>query len=470
MKMGDIIANSFGRTLERIAGYRAFGWNTKHNHYKDFGWPEHLTFEDFLRMYERNSLAASAVDRTVDKTWETNPQLWEDEKPRQSQLEKDIQRHFDKAGIWRSLKTVDLRSLVGRYSAAILMFADGRPFSEEVGPMKNDISSLVGIIPAWEGQLTAGEVNKDQTSPDYGKPLYFNFNEAYVGGGNQVRQIRIHHSRVIVWSEDGTLNGDSALKPGFNDLIDAEKIKGAGGEGFWKTSRGAPIIEAAEGVKPSEVARAMGVEVKEMHNKINEALENFQSGFDKGLLLGGMTAKPLTISLPSPEPFFNISIQGFAASFKMPIRILVGNQTGERASSEDSKEWAKVNMGRRSSLVIPCIRSLIDRLVKFKVLKDQEWTIGWEDLTEATASEKMERASKMSEINSRTVPGDEPAFFPDEIREAAGFKPLLEVEAERNPHDPDGEDETEGVNPPQPKEDEDEPEESKGKRQDPGEL
>lgn len=443
------------RTMTGLSGYHRSDLSAKHNHYKDFGWPDDPQFEDFYRMYQRNSLATAAVNTTISKSWETYPELWESEKPTESQTEKDVRLHFRKIRFWWKLREVDLRSMVGRYSAAVLLLADGQTLDKPVGRLSR-IEDLVGVIPAWENQLRAGDLETNDTSPDYGKPRFYYFSERVGKAG--ARDVKIHPDRVVIWSEDGTMDGESALKPGFNDLIDAEKIKGAGGEGFWKTSRGAPIIQAPDGVKPSDVARAMGVETKDVLDKINEQLESFQQGFDKGLMLGGMTATPLSISLPSPEPFFNISVQSFSASVTIPYRILLGNQTGERASSEDSREWSKTNMSRRINLCMPGIQEVIDRLVEWGAIPNADWTIGWQDLTEATAEERMDRAAKLAEINSKTIPGDEPAFYPNEIREAAGYDPLDEIDKVRG--EDDGEDDP-LADPPKPEDDEIDPPDKK---------
>lgn len=453
--MNMIINRAIDGIRMRLA-QASLGYTGKRDHYRDFGWPKELRFVDFKRMYERNSLATAAVDKTVAKTWETNPALWEHERPLESRLEKEIAEHFEDFNIWRGMMETDRRSMVGQYAAFIMMLADEKPFDQPVERVAPGITSLLGVVPCWENQLKPVTYNEDQLSPDYGKPIMFEFTEYARDNPATHRTIRVHADRVIVWSEDGTLDGRSVLEPGYNDLLDAEKVRGAGGEGFWKTARGAPIIEAGEGQSPASVAKNMGVTPAELIDKINNQLDDFQQGFDKGLMLGGMTAKPLQISLPNPDGFHSIPVNCFAASVNMPVRILLGNQTGERASTEDAKEWAKANMARRSNLAVPVIRGFIRRLVKFGILPDVRWTIGWDDLTEATAAEKLDRSAKMSDINAKTLPGDIPAFLPDEIREAAGYKPLEEVDESRMRDEPSDTDEDDGEDNPPPGEEEDE--------------
>lgn len=441
----------------------------KHDHYADFGWPEQLTFADFHRMYSRNSLAKAGVRKTRLKTWQDDPEIWEDETGNQTPAERQIAEYFTRIRVWHSLALADERSMVGRYAGVILRFADGKNFDQPVGQVSG-LEGLVEVIPVWEGQLTVSSWHNNPIDwQNYGQPKMFTYRENAVGQakGSQQRDVNIHPDRIIIWSEDGSMEGESALQAGFNDLIDAEKVKGAGGEGFWKSARGAPIIEAPDGVKPQDVAKALGLDKDDTNgvlDAINDQIESFQQGFDKGLMLGGLKASPMTIALPQPEQFFNAPTMSFAASLGIPIKILLGSQTGERASTEDSKEWNTTIMARRLNYCAPLIRKFVARLVQFGVLEDKNWTVGWADLTEATPSERMTRAKDMATINNTqagSVPKAPPAktddgeraqqfkenalddplgqpasqtvFTIDEIREAAGYKGLDRMK--KSPYD-----------------------------------
>jgi hypothetical protein len=431
------IINRAERTLSSLfPGF--YSGSTKHDHYKDYGWPDQPSFEQFHRMYCRNGLASAAVDKTVAKTWETAPALWETEKPTDTTLERAIRKRFAQLRVWQNLANVDRRGMVGAYAGAILLLGDGKKLEEPVDRVPGGINGLAGIIPAWEGQLKVVEWDTREDSETYGLPRFYQFDEAAVGDPSNVsrRQIRIHPDRVLIWSEDGTVNGYSMLEPGYNDLIDAEKVKGAGGEGFWKSARGAPVIEAPQGMSMQDVLKGLGAETSaEAIQKINDQIDDFQQGFDKGLMLGGMTAKPMQIALPQPKEFFNIAVQSFAASMQIPIRILLGNETGERASTEDAREWAQTNMGRRETIVLPALDEFVRRLVQWGILPAKEWVIGWASLLDVTPDQQLDRAAKMSTINAQTLPGDDPAFLPNEIREAAGFEAIAGGDEHGEPED-----------------------------------
>lgn len=427
----SLLANATGFMRDRLQRMFpfAYGSSTKHDYGKDYGWPDQLTFAHFHRLYTRSGLAAAGVDKTIAKTWETMPALWEDEKPAESPAEAVIRKHFDKRNIWRAMMEADRRSMVGEYAGAIILLRDGQPLEKPVTRVPRGIEGIAGIIPAWQGQLTVAEWDEVETSETYGEPLYYQFDETAVSNSTNTkpRQVRIHRDRMLIWSDDGTLNCRSALEPGYNDVADAEKIKGAGGEGFWKSSRGAPIIEAPQGITPEDLRKGMGARtIEEVKDSLNDKVREFQDGFDQALMLGGFSAKPLTITLPQPKEFWEPCVQSFAASLGIPFKVLVGNITGERASTEDAEEWARTCMSRRENRALPILREFVDRLVAWGVLNKRDWTIGWTSLLEASPDDKLDRAAKMSQINQQA--GSELVFLPDEIREEAGYKVADEVE------------------------------------------
>ncbi|WP_312595471.1 anti-CBASS protein Acb1 family protein [Brevundimonas sp.] len=441
MSARHLLANAATRSIQAMFPGFFFGAQ-KHNHAADFGYPDQVSFELAFDAYCRNPLARAAVDKTVGKTWEDNPYLQEFQRDGteggdqgETGLEADIRQRFADLRIWQHLAECDRRSLVGCYSGLILRFADSKAFKEPVDTVSGGLMGLVEVIPAWEGQLTVSTWDTDEKSEGYGQPTMFSFAESAVGQQKQPRTFEIHPDRVIVWSPDGTLNGRSALEPGYNALLDMEKIRGGGGEGFWKNAKSGLSLEIDKDAKIENMAQAMGVPVAEVVDKIDEQVEGFNKGFDKSLLLSGIKATPMQVNLPSPEHFFAVAAQSFAASWSIPMKVLIGSQTGERASTEDSEEWAKVNMGRRTNQAVPAIMTFVNRLERVKVLPQKDWFLSWTDLTESSMGEKIDRAVKMADVNSKQ-PSGEIVFTGDDIRAVVGMEPLSDAERFRDEADP----------------------------------
>lgn len=203
-----------------------------------------------------------------------------------------------------------------------------------------------------------------------------------------------------------------------------EKVSGAGGEGFWKNAKSAPVLNIEPEARLADLATALGVPEDQIADKLDEVVGDWQKGFDQLLMLQGIKADTLGITLPQPEEFYRIALQAYAASISCPMRILVGMQTGERASTEDAREWAQAAMARRSNIVRPNIMSVVNRLERVGILPERDWHLDWSDLTEATMAEKIDRADKMASVNQKQGHFGEPVFSGDEIREAVDMEPL----------------------------------------------
>ncbi|KQU96792.1 hypothetical protein ASD00_18245 [Ensifer sp. Root31] len=454
------LANYAQRRLSSMFPSFFANGNTKHDHYKDFGYPENLSFMQVYRMYCRNGVAAAGVNKTIGKTWQDNPFLLEEERDGsqggeddETTLEREIRQRFDDLRLWARLAEADRMSMVGAYAGIILRFADSKRFDQPVDHVGGGLDGLVEIIPAWEGQLQVSQWDTDETSETYGQPKMFQFNESAVDTTiKQPRNLVIHPDRVIIWSKDGTVHGSSALEPGYNSLVDMEKVRGAGGEGFWKNAKSAPVLEVDKDAKIDMMARAMGVAVEDLADKMNEQVAEYNAGFDQLLMIMGMQAKQLNVTLPSPEHFYAIALQDFGASMNMPVKILVGMQTGERASQEDASEWAQTNMSRRANQTVPNIMSLVNRLERVGILPEKDWHLDWTDLTEASIVEKIDRANKMADVNTKLKDSGEWGFTPEEIRGAAGYEPLKDADKYRDDVEDDETAAAVGTKPPTKKE------------------
>lgn len=434
VKLKNMLVNMTRRLDSLFPGY--FGVDTKHNHYRDYGWPISPEFAQFYAMYDRNGIGFAAIDQIASKTYQDNPQfVIGDDVHEQTSQEKTIEDHLKKIRFWQNFADADRRGMVGRYGALILRFADGRRFQEEVGTVPGGIEGLVEVIPAWEEQLRVSQWDEDELSENYGKPTMYDFQESRVGQDDNQRnprQFSVHPDRVIIFSRDGSIHDNSILKPGFNDLLTIEKVSGAGGEGFWKNAKSTPVLNVDEKANISKLQTLLGASsTDDLKTKIGEQVENWQKGFDKLLMLQGIEAKTLGVTLPSdPDKFFGLPLNSFAASANIPVKILIGSQTGERASVEDVKEFNKTISSRRENEIRPTINTFLEMMVDYQVMPNADWQTAWEDLTDSTPEEKTDRADKMASTNQKMVGTGEIVYTTGEIREAAGYPAELPEEAE----------------------------------------
>lgn len=425
----EFLTNSVVRHLAtQFPGF--YNGSPKHDNWVDFGFPANITFAQYFQMYKRNALGKAGIQRIVQKTWRDYPVLVNDpEVHEQNTEEKAVADAFSRLMFWERLMDLDEKGRVGCYGALIFRFADGQAFKEPVNSIGSGLNGLIEIIPVFSEQLVVSTVESDEKKENFGQPTMYGFNEAAVitdinksnVKGN--RSFEVHPDRVHIWSKDSTVFGLPALEAGFNDLLTIEKIIGSGGEGFWKNAKSAPILNMDKDASPESLAAAMGVPVSELTDKLNEVIKDWQRGFDQLLFTQGIDTKTLNVRLPQPKEFVDAATQSFAASLSIPMKILLGSQTGERASTEDGKEWCETVMSNRNNFVIPNINRIITRLQGFSVVPKGEWIVSWTDLTEATAAEKMEHAEKMASVNQKLLGSGERAFTIDEIRDAVGLQP-----------------------------------------------
>jgi hypothetical protein len=424
------ITNSVTRRMDSL--FPGYFSNAKHDHYGDFGYPYNVDDTLLRHVYRRNSLARAAVVKTVDKVWQDMPVLREKESAHaETRLERRIRQHMQLIRGWQMLKVSNERALVSGWSATILLLEDGESLSAPVSPQVGaDITFLAGMLPVWANQLQPVEWERNENSPTYGQPTMYMLTEQPLPDQMQrstsqpSRKVEVHPDRVVVWSPDGKPTGSSILEAGYNDLIDIEKINGSGGEGFWKNTKGGAVLKLAEDMEISDLQRNLNAtSSSDMIEKMNTQLDDFAKGLDKALVLQNMDLEVPNIVLPSPEHFRNGPLEGFAASVGIPIKVLVGTQTGERSSTEDAREWAQTCMARRKDLTHPVLYAFVSKLESFGLLQEKDWFVEQPDLTEATQAQKVINASTLSDINHKA---GETVFTIDELREAAGKQPMTQ--------------------------------------------
>lgn len=420
------LLNSLVSRMRASALGGQFGGGPKHNHYEDFGWPEEVTFQDLQLMFTRNGLAIAAIEGHIAKIWESDPELYEAEAAHlETPLEASFKRWAEDIRLWQKLAEADRRGMVGDYSGLILQVADNLNWDQPLGQVRG-LEEVWDLIPVWEDELIPAAWDTDQKSRRYGRPTSYNYQEQPLrrakGNAPQPRQLTLHHSRVVLWSSTGDLLGRSLLRPGYNALLDAEKVIGGGSEGFWKNARQSMSLDIDTNSDMGKLARALGVGIEELGAKLNDVVDDWAKGFDKALITQGIKPETFNITMPQPAEFQDGPIHMFAASVRMPVRVMIGNVTGERATTEDELAWSKRCNSLRTKEKIPLIKTFLNRLEACGALPRVDWYIEWGDLTEGTLTERLDTAAKMADINAKMLgTGDSLPFSSDEIREAAGY-------------------------------------------------
>ena len=410
--------------------------DTLHEIGKDFGYPDDLGFSNYFNMYRRFGIAKTVIELPVNTSWKTPPTI-----KGSDSLEKDIGILIKKFKMWQRAKGLDTRQRVGRYAGMYMRVRDNTMPDKPIEKLSG-LASLVEMMPLYESQLKITQTDQDMLSDTYGQPILYQYSGSVEGDRNENTNnvITIHASRIIPAAEgadSGWIYGIPALEAVYNSLMDLRKIAGAGGEGFYKNAAQSIVFELKDA--------ASATQNKTLLAKFNDMADNFlRNRFRRSLWTPGLEAKVLETSLANPKEFFMNSLSDVAAGTTPPIpsTVLIGQQTGERASTEDSKNFLAGIQSRRENFVTDLVADLIDWMMLSGVLKKEDYEIEWDDLLARSDKEKLESADKMAETNQKQFQsGQGVPFSPEEIRIAAGFDEgePIEIEGEEM-DDPDLED------------------------------
>ncbi|EPG2184088.1 anti-CBASS protein Acb1 family protein [Enterobacter cloacae] len=393
--------------------------NKRHSAWCEYGFPEQVTYENLYALYRRGGISHGAVEKLVGKCWQTNPEIIEgddaDESKDETIWEKNTKKVFTKR-LWRAFAEADRRRLVGRYAGILLHINDSRAWDQPVVRGK----SLKKVTIAWAGSLTVSEWVTDQKSADYGQPKQWKYVESLPNGG--ANQRFVHPDRVFILG-DYSNDAIGFLEPGYNACVSLEKVEGGSGESFLKNAARQLNVNFEKEIDFSNLASLYGVSIDELQDKFNEVAGEMNRGNDVLMTTQGATVAPLVTAVADPSATYNVNLQTFAASVDIPVKVLVGMQTGERASTEDQKYFNARCQSRRGDLSFE-IEDFSDKLIDLNIIDAvSEKTVIWDDLNEQTGTEKLANAKTMAEINQTFQgSGENPAFSREEIRTAAGYE------------------------------------------------
>lgn len=402
---------------------RAFAWS-------DYGWPTSVGFDEFFKLWDRQGVAYGVVNRMTDKCFETHPWVIQgdefEEEKEETEWDKEFKRFAKRSELWPAIHEADRRRLVGGYAALLIQVKDGKPWTD---PVTDDRGVVKSYIPAWAGQLTPCEFDEDVNSATYGEPRFWEFKEGAttVGGVSALapRNLKVHPDRILIIGDWRT--GRSYLRAAYNSFVNLEKIEGGSGEGFLKNASNRMAINYDANANLQTLATHYGLKnVDSLRQAMNDAATDLNSGVDRLLITQGATVTPLVGVVPDPTPHYSVSIQTISASTGQPAKIIVGMQTGERASTEDLKDFNKLGQGRRTGPLSRDIKQAIEHLQRIHLVSavpGEDFTVMWDDLTESTQGEKLDNADKMAGINQKNLGvGEGPVFSGAQIRETAGWE------------------------------------------------
>lgn len=387
----------------------------------EYGYASDLSFENYFMAYDRDGLGNAAVDIIADKCWQDHPWLIEGAPDRESTAltanEARIDRVFSQAKVWQSFKEADVMALVAGWSAIIIRIADSNELDQPTAAPS--IEALTELVPVWANQLTAVyDSNQVLQHYVYAEPQT---------DISPARNVNVHPDRVVIVGDPS--RSRPLLKAGFNALTTLEKVLGGAGESFLKNASRQLNVNYDSEVDLEDIARANGGSVAELHENLSGHVRDINSGVDLLMMTQGATVNPMTVAVSDPMPSYNVALQVFAASVKIPVKVLVGNITGERAGTEDIKQLNDRCQSRRVGEVTAHIEKFVAKLKAIGMLSAGQYSVMWNDLRESTDAERAEHVTKLATIvetiaraeQSQLMTGAAPVLTLAELRSALGY-------------------------------------------------
>jgi hypothetical protein len=401
----------------------------------EYGYPEVIEQNMLYNMYDRNALAFGSINTIHGKCFESNPEIFEgeeteDESKQRTAWDKEVAKILKDGDLLDYFAQAYLYRMVIGWSGLLIQYQDGGKWAEPVGDKPKGI---VKLIPAWASQLTPGDINANADSDNYGEPRSWQYNEGDLknntttaGASVAARQITVHPDRILILGDWRT--GRSMLRSVYNNFINIEKIEGGSGESFLKNAARQIAMNFDKDVKLAEIAKVYNVPMTEFQSILDKAARSFNQGIDSIMMTQGAQVSAISSVVPDPLPHYNTNLQSIASGMRAPAKVLVGMQTGERASSEDLKQFNKTCQGIRTKDIDKDLRGFISLIAYAKVIKPvSEFYIHWDDLSESTQMEKLENGLKAAEIVAKVAPYGINTLTGDQIVTISGFEPQKEL-------------------------------------------
>lgn len=396
-----------------------------------YGYPEQVTFPRLLTAYLRGGPAHGAVHRLLDVCWQDNPRVMAPGSDDKTQWEIDVAEVLDGVDAWEKLQDFDRRNLVGRYSALVYRVADNLPLDQ---PLVR-ATELVDLVPLYEDQIRVTEWHSDPGDwQNFGKARKYQFRSmspaALAGGDTQAQPeqwIDVHPSRVQILAEGSVgsmFDGVPLLLPGFNALVDLEKVTGGSAESYLKNSARTLNINYAPDASPqSSVGAATAEAVAEAHDVMVKRVNRNQ---DAAIVTQGAGVTALQTATHDPEGAWMAAANTFAAGVRIPFTLIFGQQTGRLASDEDKADMQARGKSRRARLLTRMLREFVRRMQACGVLPDGKFVIEWPPLDAPGDKDRAELLKAYtSAMQASSAAGQaEPLFVGKELRKVVGYDPL----------------------------------------------
>jgi hypothetical protein len=421
-----LAANS--STLHRLDAARSHGMQYSENRdlYVVAGYPRTLSYTDFWALYDRDPIAGRIIDMLPEDTWREPPEVLEmvedrDEDAGQTAFEGTWAELAARLDVWSIFEQADRLARIGRYSVVVIGagVGDDAALSRPITTTDANGVLYLSVFDEAHARIDAQDFDLDPGSPRFRLPNLYTIEPSSevpaLAGGQSASSYKVHWTRVIHIAEGLTsdkLYGRPVLRRLFNALHDLAKVTASTAEAFWQRVAGLLIA--------SIDADALGVDETMLEN-IDDDLKAVFHDLRRYIIGKGIDVKRLMESEPNPAEAAKLYFTIIAAGEGIPFRRLLGNETGERSSSEDDDMYQSKVASRKQNHAGPrFVRALVDRLQSWTALPRVEYEVTWAEPEEESALEAADANLRRAQAAAVLTPvGGDPNV-------------LVEIDSDRN--------------------------------------
>ncbi|ELZ35365.1 anti-CBASS protein Acb1 family protein [Halorubrum tebenquichense] len=393
MAMRQVLQNQLGENID------AEGIN---DYYDVFDWDPNPTATDFYAMALRNPYAFAVTFLPPMTSWRDPPRVVDDTESddAQTSFEEDVEDLVREHDLWSYAARADMLAGIGTFGILVLEFDDvdqgavgdgeeGKGFDTEV----DNPQQLQGLRPYSRESVEDVKLG-GPGSGRWGQPVKYQID---LGDENDeefgIEQegpdtMWIHHSRVIhIHSDqllDDEIRGIPRQQPVYNNLVDIEKTLGSAGTLAYRASAWGININ----ISPD-------FDIEDNGEQMREHLARWQSGLENVLRTHGADdVQSLGGEDIDPGPVIDPNVEAISAQTGIPQSVLKGNETGERSTTQDLKEWyGKIGERRREFVTPTIVRALLGRLIEYDILSapsngPDSYSVEWTPLHELSQKDQ----------------------------------------------------------------------------------
>lgn len=385
------------------------------NLYSALGYIQTPEYRHYRARYERTDEATALIDKIAKKAWAT-PEIHDTaDREEDTDFESDVNSFIEGDNTRDDPIAVAQRATrferLGQFALIFLGISDANVEDGDHTDLQQDVAAdsvdsvddINYLVPYDEGRIDINETDivTDPASADFGRPEVYDVDLGDIRGDTTIHQSRVLH--IVGDIFDDPLRSPSVLKQSLNRIDDIEKIKGGSAEAYWRAAYQGLVVSPPEG-QTGPMGGSLEKAGGELHDQIKRYKHNLQR-----TIFTSADVNPLDSTIADPTPHLESQYRSIAAGHDIPQSILMGNETGERATEEDRRMWHERIAEYRTEFCEPrVLRPLIDHLRELGILPDpvgDGYRVEWPPLDEPTEQERAETANEKAQALKRASGG-----------------------------------------------------------------